>query len=82
MTWERVDLSSPEFERPSEPPVVCGLLYAGMRHAISGPPEAAKTLAALIFGLEWMRAGRGLFALIDFEGANARRGASSPTLEQ
>jgi hypothetical protein len=53
-----------------------------MRHAISGPPEAAKTLAALIFGLEWMRAGRGLFALIDFEGANARRGASSPTLEQ
>jgi AAA domain len=67
VSWERVDLSSPEFEGPSEPPVVCGLLYQGKRHAASGPPEAAKTLAALIFGLEWMRAGLGRVALLDFE---------------
>src|SRR5262249_11905027 len=40
-----------------------------------GPPEAAKTLAELILGLEWRRAGLGDFALIDFEmGEHATRG--------
>jgi AAA domain len=72
--WQAVNLAAPEFERPTEPPSVCGLLYRGKRHAISGPPEAAKTLAALILGLEHVRADLGAFALIDFEmGEHATR---------
>lgn len=66
MTWQRTDLSAPEYEQPTEPPAICDLIYLGKRHAGSGPPEAAKTLTALIFGLEHQRAG-GTFALIDFE---------------
>ncbi|HEY7005192.1 MAG TPA: AAA family ATPase, partial [Sphingomicrobium sp.] len=74
MTWKRVDLAAEEFDRPSEPPAVGGLLYRGKRHAISGPPEATKTIAALILGLEWRRSGLGDFALIDFEmGEHATR---------
>lgn len=74
MNWLRVDLSAEEFNRRTEPPITCGLIYRGKRHAMSGPPEAAKTLAALIFGLEWYRAGHGPFALIDFEmGEHATR---------
>lgn len=74
MSWQRLDLSAPEYERPTEPPITCGLLYRGKRHAISGPPEATKTLVACIFGLEHMRAGHGPFALIDFEmGEHATR---------
>jgi hypothetical protein len=67
VTWERKDLSLPAYQQPSEPPITCGLLYRGKRHAISGPPESAKTLAALILGLEHVRAGNGRFAFVDFE---------------
>jgi hypothetical protein len=71
--WERHDLSLPEYDRPTEPPAIAGLIYHGKRHAISGPPEAAKTLVSLIFGLEHHRDG-GTFALIDFEmGGHATR---------
>jgi len=74
VTWLRVNLAAPEFDQPTEPPITCGLIYRGKRHAISGPPEAAKTLAALIFGLEHMRAGHGPFAFVDFEmGEHATR---------
>jgi hypothetical protein len=74
VNWEPVDLSAPQYARPSEPPVTLGLFYRGKRHAISGPPEAAKTLLALITGLEHMRAGEGQFALVDFEmGEHATR---------
>jgi hypothetical protein len=74
VSWESVNLAAPEFAQPAEPPAVCGLLYSGKRHAISGPPEAAKTLVALVLGLEWRRTGLGDFALIDFEmGEHATR---------
>lgn len=74
MNWERVDLSADEFSRPSEGPVTCGLIYRGRRHALTGPPEAAKTVTALILGLEHMRGGYGSFALVDFEmGEHATR---------
>lgn len=74
VSWQPINLAAPEFDRPTEPPAVCGLIYRGKRHALSGPPEAAKTLAALIFGLEHMRSGLGTFALIDFEmGEHATR---------
>lgn len=75
MTWLRKNLSAPEFDRPTEPPQTCGILYGqGKRHAFSGPPEAAKTLVALICGLEHYRAGHGTWALVDFEsGEHATR---------
>lgn len=74
MSWERVDLTAPEFQRPTEPPYLCGLVYRGKRHAVTGPPEALKTVLAIILGLEHMRAGHGAFALLDFEmGEHATR---------
>ncbi|MFL5960121.1 MAG: hypothetical protein ACJ75G_07665 [Gaiellaceae bacterium] len=74
MSWQPVNLAAPEFAEPTEPPVVLGLFYTGKRHALSGPPEAAKTLVGLTAGLEWQRAGLGRFALVDFEqGAPATR---------
>jgi hypothetical protein len=66
--WTPIDLSAPEYDHPTEPPDLCGLVYTGKRHALSGPPEATKTLTALILGLEHLRAAEGRrFALIDFE---------------
>jgi hypothetical protein len=73
--WAAIDLSAPEYDRPTEPPDLCGLIYTGKRHALSGPPEATKTLTALIFGLEHLRAAEDRrFALIDLEmGEHATR---------
>lgn len=68
MNWQPLNLASPKYDKPSEPPAICGLLYIGKRHVLSGPPEAAKTLLALVHGLEQMRAGLGPFAFLDFEG--------------
>lgn len=75
MSWQRKNLGAPEYERPTEPPQTCGILYGhGKRHAFSGPPEAAKTMVALICGLEHYRAGFGPWALVDFEsGPHATR---------
>lgn len=67
MTWQPLNLAAPEYEKPSEPPKLCGLIYAGKRHLISGLPEAAKTLFVLIVGLEHLRTTGDVFALIDFE---------------
>jgi hypothetical protein len=67
VTWSRIDLTADELAAPSEPPIVCGVLYRGKRHAVSGPPEALKTVFSNILGLEHLRAGHGAFALIDFE---------------
>jgi hypothetical protein len=71
MSWQRVDLDSAEYDQPTEPPAVCGLIYQGARHLFSGPPKAAKTPAAFISGLEWMRADLGGLALDEL----AERGA-------
>jgi len=67
VTWNEVDLAAPEFAQPADPPVTARLIYRNKRHALSGPPEAAKTLTALILGLEHHRGGHGRFALVDFE---------------
>jgi hypothetical protein len=74
VSWEAVNLAAPEFAKPSEPPAVAGLIYAGKRHKISGQPESLKTLIAFILGLEHSRGGLGKFAIVDFEmGENATR---------
>jgi AAA domain-containing protein len=74
VSWEPLNLAAPEYAKPAEPPYGSGLLYRGKRHAISGPPEAAKTLLALILGLEHTRVDEGPIALIDFEmGPNGSR---------
>jgi hypothetical protein len=75
MTWQRINLGAPEFERPTEPPQTCGILYGqGKRHAFSGPPESLKTVVAHICGLEHTRAGHGGYAVIDLEmGEHATR---------
>ena len=70
MTWQALNLAADVYSKPSEPPIRCGLIYAGKRHLISGPPEAAKTLLALIFAIEEIRAG-GTVAIIDFESGPA-----------
>ena len=67
MSWDRLNLAAPEFENRSEPPDLCGLIYTGRRHLVSGPPEAMKTMFALIVGLELLRTTDRMFALIDFE---------------
>src|SRR5262249_20879962 len=67
VSWDVINLASPEFAVRPEPPVTCGLIYECKRHAVSGPPESMKTLAAHIFGLEHMRAGKGRYGVIDFE---------------
>lgn len=66
MNWEALNLCAPEYAKPSEPPILCGLIYAGKRHGLAGPPESAKTLVALIIILTAIRAGTPV-AYIDFE---------------
>jgi hypothetical protein len=74
MSWQALNLAAPEFEGKSEPPSVCGLVYQGRRHLVSGVPESVKTLVSSIFGLEHMRGGLGRFAVVDFEsGPHATR---------
>jgi hypothetical protein len=65
--WVRVDLTDDDLAKPSDPPAIADLVYLGLRHHLSGVPEAMKTLVALILGLELIRAGHGTFALVDFE---------------
>jgi hypothetical protein len=67
---------------PAKPPVQptlgqlhsnIGLIYPGMRHVFSGPPESAKTLVAYLILIQVVRDG-GTSVLIDFEmGAYASR---------
>lgn len=66
-SWTPVDLST----LPNKPPVPptlggVGLVYPGLRHVFSGPPESAKTLAAYAILIHVVRDG-GTVALIDFE---------------
>ena len=64
--WTRINLGNPEYAVPPDPPAIQGLLYAGKRHVISGPPESTKTLVAYRLLLEALRAGNPV-AIIDFE---------------
>src|SRR5829696_7346612 len=65
-----LNLASLDYAKPSERPAYCDLIYKGKRHAISGPPETAKTLLALIIALHAHRAGTRV-AFIDFESGPA-----------
>lgn len=71
MNWQALNLAAPEFAKPSEPPFVSGLIYRGKRHSLSGPPEAAKTLAALALALEARREYQALIGFVDFESGPA-----------
>jgi AAA domain len=64
-SWHPVDLLAIEAD-PPPPPTISGLAYPGRRHVYSGEPETLKTWAALVLGVEEIRAGRGV-VYIDFE---------------
>lgn len=64
--WGFVDLADPTLEEPPTPPDLGRFLYSGMRHMISGPPEATKTLVLYHDALELARRGRAV-GIIDFE---------------
>jgi hypothetical protein len=66
VSWQWLNLAAPEFEAPSDPPYIAGLIYPGLRHVLSGPPESAKTLVGLILALTVQRQNE-LVAHIDFE---------------
>jgi hypothetical protein len=57
VSWTWLNLSVPEYAEPSRAPEVAGLVYSGLRHAISGPPESLKTVVASILGLTAQREG-------------------------
>ena len=61
-----VDLTDPAYQIPPAPPTIEGILYAGRRHVISGPPESTKTLVAYLLLLQALRADNGV-AILDFE---------------
>ena len=66
MSWEALNLRHLD-EQPSVEPTLCGLIYlGGTRHAFTGPPESAKTIAAHAVALEYIRAGGGVL-LVDLE---------------
>jgi hypothetical protein len=67
VSWKRINLAAAELAIPPEPPSLCGLVYRGKRHAISGPPESAKTLLAWIIALHAMREENVAVAALDFE---------------
>ena len=58
MSWEPLNLASPEYEQPVDPPKYAGLLYEHKRHLITGPPESAKTIFAA--RSTWERTTRGI----------------------
>jgi len=66
VSWQPLNLASPEYAIPPEPPALAGLVYRGKRHVVSGAPESLKTMLCYIIALEAIRAGEGV-ALIDLE---------------
>lgn len=61
-----VNLTHPDYADPPDPPTVQGLLYAGRRHVISGPPESTKTLIAYMLLIQALREDNGV-CVLDFE---------------
>lgn len=67
VTWTRINLAELPPREAITPTIGGGgLVYPGKRHAFSGPPESAKTLAAYATALEEVRNG-GTVVLLDFE---------------
>ena len=66
-TWAPVNLGELPERPPTQPTLGnVGIVYPGMRHVFSGPPESAKTIAAYVIALYVVRTGE-LVVLIDFE---------------
>ena len=65
-TYAWVNLTDPEYATPPAPPKINGILYAGRRHVISGPPESTKTLIAYMLLLRHSAKNEGV-AILDFE---------------
>jgi hypothetical protein len=63
-TW--IDLTDTQYATPPEPPAIEGILYAGRRHVISGPPESTKTLVAYLLLLSALRQDQNV-GILDFE---------------
>jgi hypothetical protein len=64
-SWRPVDLVASGLQ-PTEPPSIGNLVYPGLRHLVSGEPEACKTWIALVLCAEEILAGRTALWL-DFE---------------
>jgi hypothetical protein len=66
-SWQPLNLNTLP-EQPPVPPNLgnTGLIYPGKRHVFSGPPEAAKTIAAYCVLIQIVRCGNPAI-LIDFE---------------
>jgi hypothetical protein len=66
-SWQPYYLSGIE-DAPTVPPSLgFNLIYPGLRHTFSGPPESAKTLAAYAIALNMIRSQERDVILIDFE---------------
>jgi hypothetical protein len=73
VNWQPLNLAAADYDVLPERPVIGGLLYAGKRHGVSGPPESIKTVFAWILAREHVRAGNAV-AVVDFEmGPHATR---------
>jgi hypothetical protein len=66
VNWQPLDLTSPGYAVLPEAPALAGLVYAGKRHLVSGPPESLKTMLCYILALEHLRAG-GVVGIVDLE---------------
>lgn len=67
MTWQPIDLATLE-QKPPALPTIGGIIYPGLRHVFSGPPEAAKTWVVLAIALQHLRRNPGDTIIhIDFE---------------
>jgi hypothetical protein len=66
-SWTPIDLNQLPDKPPVQPELAdTGLIYPGLRHVFSGPPESAKTLAAYAVLIQNARHDQ-LGVLIDFE---------------
>lgn len=66
-SWQPTDWSQLG-ERPPVQPTMSGIVYPGLRHLFSGPPEAAKTWAAFAVALEQLRSDKtATIVHVDFE---------------
>ncbi len=67
-SWRPVDLRSALGKPPARATLLGGLMYPGLRHLISGPPEALKTWVAMIAAAEQLASG-GRVVWINTDGA-------------
>jgi len=64
--WQAIDLNDPQWDEPARAPDLHQFLYSGLRHVLSGPPEATKTLIAYDGLLRLAKDGHNV-SIVDFE---------------